>query len=35
MASIIKIHKIIEFIGDPKVITKGENHFESEKCPHL
>jgi len=29
MASIIKIHKIIEFISDPKVIAKGWNHFES------
>jgi len=29
MASIIKIHKIIEFISDSKIIAKGENHFES------
>lgn len=29
MASIIKIHKIIEFISDSKIIAKGVNHFES------
>lgn len=29
MASIIKLHKIIEYIGDSKIIAKGENHFES------
>lgn len=29
MASIIKIHKIIEFISDSKIIAKCENHFES------
>jgi len=29
MALIIKIHKIIEFISDSKIIAKGENHFES------
>lgn len=27
--SIVKLHKIIEFINDPKIIAKGENHFES------
>lgn len=29
MASVIKLHKIIEFFGDPKIIAKGENHIES------
>ena len=29
MTSVIKLHKIIEYIGDPKIIAKGENHVES------
>jgi len=30
MSSIIKIHKIIDFISDSKLIARGENHFVSE-----
>jgi len=29
MSSAFKFHRIVEFINDPKLLAKGENHFES------